>query len=147
FLVMKWIKGRTLAELLSQRSSPAHDLPRFLSVFEHVCQAVAFAHARAMIHRDLKPSNVMVGEFGEVQVMDWGIAKDLAGPAPATDPTDRAAALVAAESLQPMAPEVSRTQPGQALGTLQYMPPEQACGQLEKLDRRADVFSLGAMLC
>jgi serine/threonine protein kinase len=139
FLVMKLIKGRTLAELLRQRSSSAHDLPRFLAVFEHVCQAVAYAHARALIHRDLKPSNVMVGEFGEVQVMDWGIARALTGPVPATEPTEGTAAPTAAEG--------SRTQPGQAIGTWEYMPPEQARGQLEKIDRRADVFSLGAILC
>src|SRR5262249_54585681 len=75
------------------------------------------------------------------------IAKDLAGPAPAPEPTDGAAAPAAAEGLQSMAPEVSLTQPGQAIGTWAYMPPEQASGQLEKVDRRADVFSLGAMLC
>jgi hypothetical protein len=144
FLVMKWIKGRTLAELLRKPSSPPPDL---LSIFEHVCQAVAYAHARAVIHRDLKPSNVMVGEFGEVQVMDWGIAKDLARPAPATEPIDGTAAPAAAERLQPTAAEVSRTVPGHAIGTWAYMPLEQANGQLEKVDRRADVFSLGAMLC
>jgi serine/threonine protein kinase len=147
FLVMKLIKGQTLTRLLRQRSSHAHDLPRFLSIFEHVCQAVAYAHARAVIHRDLKPDNVMVGEFGEVQVMDWGIAKSLAGPAPATEPTDGTAAPAAGERPQPTAAEVARTQPGHAIGTWAYMPPEQASGQLEKIDCRADVFSLGAMLC
>src|SRR5439155_20859165 len=75
FLAMKLIQGRTLAALLDARSSPADDLPRFVGVFEKVCEAVAFAHARGVVHRDLKPANVMVGEFGEVQVMDWGIAK------------------------------------------------------------------------
>ena len=77
FFAMKLVKGQTLAALLAGRSSPADDLPRFLAIFEAVCQTVAYAHARGVIHRDLKPSNVMVGSFGEVQVMDWGLAKVL----------------------------------------------------------------------
>ena len=77
FFAMKLVKGRTLASLLHERTSPAQDLPRFLSIFEQICQTMAYAHARGVIHRDLKPSNVMVGSFGEVQVMDWGLAKVL----------------------------------------------------------------------
>jgi serine/threonine protein kinase len=75
FFAMKLVEGRTLAALLAERPTPADDLPRFLKVFEQVCQAVGYAHSRGVIHRDLKPSNVMVGAFGEVQVMDWGLAK------------------------------------------------------------------------
>src|SRR5262245_32127680 len=70
FLAMKLIKGRTLAALLAERPDPAADRGRFVAVFEHVCQAVAYAHSLRVIHRDLKPSNLMVGKFGEVQVMD-----------------------------------------------------------------------------
>jgi serine/threonine protein kinase len=77
FFAMKLVQGRTLATLLAERPAPDHDLPRFLKVFEQVCQTVAFAHSRGVIHRDLKPGNVMVGAFGEVQVMDWGLAKVL----------------------------------------------------------------------
>ena len=77
FFTMKLVKGRTLADLLRARPSPADDLPRFLSIFESIAQTMAYAHARGVIHRDLKPSNVMVGSFGEVQVMDWGLAKVL----------------------------------------------------------------------
>jgi serine/threonine-protein kinase len=77
FFAMKLVEGRTLAQLLAERPSPQHDLPRFLSIFEQVCQTLAYAHSRHVIHRDLKPSNIMVGAFGEVQVMDWGLAKDL----------------------------------------------------------------------
>ena len=77
FFSMKLVKGDTLAKLLAGRSDPASDLPRFLTIFESVAQTVAYAHARGVIHRDLKPANVMVGSFGEVQVMDWGLAKVL----------------------------------------------------------------------
>ena len=77
FFAMKLVKGHTLAQLARRRKEPADDLPRFLSIFEAVCQTMAYAHARGVIHRDLKPSNVMVGSFGEVQVMDWGLAKVL----------------------------------------------------------------------
>src|SRR5262249_2530501 len=77
FFSMKLVKGHTLAQLLEHRSGPDDDRPRFLSVFEAIAQTVAYAHARGVIHRDLKPSNVMVGSFGEVQVMDWGLAKVL----------------------------------------------------------------------
>jgi serine/threonine protein kinase len=149
FLVMKWIKGRTLAELLCQRSSPAHDLPRFLSIFEHVCQAVAYAHARALIHRDLKPKNVMVGEFGEVQVLDWGIAKALT-PAPQTTmadvDSDDPLAARPPEPNQGHTSDGDQTREGDILGTMPFMPPEQASGQ-KNIDCRADVFSLGAVLC
>ena len=74
---MKLVKGRTLAALLKERTDPSENLPRFLGFFEQLCQTVAYAHARGIIHRDLKPANVMIGRFGEVQVMDWGLAKVL----------------------------------------------------------------------
>ena len=72
---MKLIGGETLSSLLVGRSDPAEDRMRLLDVFEQLCQTIAYAHSHNIIHRDLKPDNVMVGEFGEVQVMDWGLAK------------------------------------------------------------------------
>ena len=87
YFAMKLVKGETLAALLARRANSMEDLPRFLSIFEQVCQTVAYAHSREVIHRDLKPANVMVGAFGEVQVMDWGLAKALgARPEERTDP-------------------------------------------------------------
>jgi serine/threonine-protein kinase len=78
FFAMKLIEGSTLADLLAERPAAVEDLPRFVAIFEAICQTLAYVHSRGVIHRDLKPSNVMVGAFGEVQVMDWGLAKVLA---------------------------------------------------------------------
>src|SRR5262249_15000635 len=85
FLAMKLIRGNTLEPLLRERTTVAEDRGRFLVVFERVCQAVACAHEYKVTHRDLKPANVMVGKFGEVQVMDWGLAKLLTAPAGNTE--------------------------------------------------------------
>jgi tetratricopeptide (TPR) repeat protein len=148
FLAMKLIKGRTLEELLRQRADPAAERGRFVAVFEQVCQAVAYAHAHNVIHRDLKPGNVMVGSFGEVQVMDWGLAKvltDKAVPAAAdTDLGETVGGTIIHGSDADS--DASFTQAGSILGTLAYMPPEQAAGEIAKIDPRSDVFGLGAIL-
>jgi serine/threonine-protein kinase len=125
-----------------------HDLPRFMSIFEQVCQTMAYAHARGVIHRDLKPSNVMVGNFGEVQVMDWGLAKVLARGGIA----DEAKAEPVQETVimtvrSGSAGSGSESQAGSVLGTPAYMAPEQARGEVDRIDERADVFGLGAILC
>ncbi len=145
YFTMKLVQGCTLADLLKPSADGGRDQPRLLGIFEQVCQAVAFAHNKGVIHRDLKPDNVMVGDYGEVLVMDWGLAKVL-GPDGGTVPLP--APLEAAESgsLSDTAPQM-QTQPGGVLGTLPYMPPEQARGEIERMDERCDVFSLGAMLC
>ena len=78
FFTMKLVKGQTLAAILGERTDPSADRPRLLGIALQVSQAMAYAHAKGVIHRDLKPANIMVGAFGEVQVMDWGLAKVLA---------------------------------------------------------------------
>lgn len=144
FLAMKLIKGRTLDQLLRQRSDPAADRGRFIAVFEQVCQAVAYGHAHQVIHRDLKPGNVMVGGFGEVQVMDWGLAKVLTKAAASVPPTGEQDETVAGTLIR--GSDSLDTQAGSILGTLAYMPPEQAAGEIDKVDARSDVFGLGAIL-
>ena len=146
FLAMKLIKGRTLDELLKDRADLAADRGRFVAAFESVCQAVAYAHAHQVIHRDLKPANVMVGSFGEVQVMDWGLAKVLTTrerERPELDP-DETHGATEIQSLRDS--EGSFTQAGSVLGTLAFMAPEQAVGAIGQVDLRSDVFGLGAIL-
>jgi serine/threonine protein kinase len=139
YLAMKLVRGHTLEHLLRNRPHPAADLPQFIAIYEQVCQAVGFAHSQRVVHRDLKPSNVMVGAFGEVQVMDWGLAKDLTGGAVESPAADAEASGL----ITPTTGEAD-TQPGSILGTPAYMAPEQARG--EPADPRADVFALGGLL-
>jgi serine/threonine-protein kinase len=137
YFTMKLIQGNTLEALLKARSSPLESLSRFITIFAQVCQTVAYAHSQGVIHRDLKPANVMVGAFGEVQVMDWGLARargQRAGTATEATPASDGDGD-------------GGTQAGQALGTPAFMPPEQARGEQDGLDERADVFGLGAILC
>jgi tetratricopeptide (TPR) repeat protein len=144
FLAMKRIKGRTLDALLASRPEPSVERGRFVAVFEQLCQAVAYAHAHGVIHRDLKPANVMVGRFGEVQVMDWGLAKVLgARPGERTEAEETAAAT-AVRSLRESDDLFTRA--GSVLGTPAFMPPEQAAGAVGTIGKRSDVFGLGAVL-
>ena len=141
FLAMKLIKGCTLEAILKDRSDPSAQRGRLLAVFEAVCQAVGYAHAHQVIHRDLKPANVMVGSFGEVQVMDWGLAKVLGeeGAAPAANSATSEATRAWTE-VGPTPEAGSHTQAGSLVGTPAFIPPEQAAGELAKVDERADVF-------
>ncbi len=138
FIAMKLVRGQTLATLLGSRKNPSQDRRRFLGIFEQICQAIAYVHARGVVHRDLKPGNVMVGAFGEVQVMDFGFAKVLHQPS--TAPDELEVATVRSE------PGGHGSVLGSVFGTPAYMPPEQALGRIDEIDERADVFALGAIL-
>ncbi len=148
YIAMKLIRGRTLASLLEGRADPADERLRYLGIFEQVCQAMAYAHACGVVHRDLKPSNVMVGNFGEVLVMDWGLAKVIAlGGVADEERSQRGQAERDAVHTLRTGSAADESHVGSVFGTPSYMPPEQALGKLDTLDERADVFGLGAILC
>ncbi len=132
YYIMKLIQGRRLDEYAEASAS----LQERLRVFERVCETVAFAHAHGVIHRDLKPQNVMVGQFGEVLVLDWGVAKVAAL-------TELRPPESAARGTPCDAPQTAH---GTILGTPAYMPPEQARGEVDRVDERSDVYALGGIL-
>ena len=142
FLAMKLIQGETLDAVLES----SEDLDK-LAVFETIALTIGYAHAEGVIHRDLKPENVMVGSFGEVQVLDWGLAKVL----PKSEPKGRQVDTTETPEYPATKPNCSGdgsfTQDGRVMGTPAYMSPEQALGEFEIVDRRTDVFGLGAILC
>lgn len=152
YLVMKLIQGHGLHEIIWQKQADGtihHVVPaNYLGIFEAICQAVGYAHAHDVIHRDLKPHNIMVGAFGEVQVMDWGLAKtidrNMVRETQAKEDIDPQATITVNPALNNETS--SLTVAGSVLGTPGYMPPEQAIGANETLDARADVFGLGAIL-
>ena len=106
-----------------------------MSVFLNVCDAIGYAHSRRIIHRDLKPENIVLGDYGETIVLDWGLAKKIA------DPDDGTESVQLSDDAQ-----TDGTRAGRAMGSPRWMPPEQAAGRLEEIDKRSDVYGLGAIL-
>ncbi|MCB9696891.1 MAG: protein kinase [Alphaproteobacteria bacterium] len=142
---MKLVRGRTLEDYLDEareqcrkngREDPEHALQARLEVFLHVCDAMAYAHERGVLHRDLKPENIMVGQFGQVMVMDWGIAKVMDGPA--DEPVE--------EGQETSPRKVHGTRVGAVMGTPRYMSPEQSEGRNDIIDGRSDQYTLGLIL-
>ena len=130
FYVMKFVQGNRL-DVYAAAQPP---LPELLRVFVRVCEPVAFAHSQGVIHRDLKPENIMIGNFGEVLVLDWGVAKILSAEAPVSSNASRS-------------PDTAdQTAQGTIVGTREYMPPEQAAGEIDQVDGRSDIFALGRIL-
>jgi len=152
FFTMKRVRGQTLARILFGLASGEEEYVkrfarrRILASFLQVCRAVHYAHVHGVLHRDLKPSNIMVGDYGEVYVLDWGLARTLEErPTTSGASTTRARhSLVAADPSRVRNFRPNLTKPGNLIGTLAYMSPEQA--RTEALDARADVYSLGVML-
>ena len=148
FFCMKLVSGEPLSSVLQnlERTTAAegtrYEGSRFVPDFLKICDAIEFAHARKIVHRDLKPANLMVGRFGEILVVDWGLAKRLEEEAE-PDPLDAPSEI---ESVATREQEVQITQEGAVLGTPLYMPPEQAAGEGEKVDERSDIYALGAIL-
>jgi serine/threonine protein kinase len=158
YFSMALVTGQTLEALLQMRQVDAEvraalGMSRLLHIFTQVCYAAAFAHARGVIHRDIKPENVMIGQFGEVRLMDWGVAKVLhraearAGEAIALE--GAASALAATLAAQPhgvdLTTERPQTRAGTFIGTPGFAAPEQVEGRTD-LDARADIYALGALL-
>ena len=147
YFTMKEIKGRSLSKAIKALHAAVRDqqwpetgltFPRMIDIFYQVCQGVAYAHSKGVLHRDIKPENVMLGEFGEVLVVDWGIAKILNQYVPAD----------AEESIQTNDTQSEQviTQAGMVAGTPAYMAPEQARGEIENISFRTDIYALGAIL-
>jgi serine/threonine-protein kinase len=146
FYAMRFIRGDSLKEAIKRfhaSGSPKFDsleFRRLLGQFVDACNAIAYAHSRGVLHRDLKPANIMLGKYGETLVVDWGLAKAL----------NRAGNSSGEVVEPPLAPSsgsgTDETLPGQAMGTPEFMSPEQAAGRLDRLGPATDIYGLGATL-
>ena len=153
YYTMKFVSGDSLEEIilkLDQGDKEMHrkySFQRRVQIFLQVCSAITYAHSRGVIHRDLKPENIMIGPFGEVLVMDWGLAKVLNRQEKSEAPIDVSESLDSSQldNLGSFA-NVKETVQGAIMGTPMYMSPEQAKGHINQLDGRSDVYSLGAVL-
>jgi serine/threonine protein kinase/Leucine-rich repeat (LRR) protein len=167
FYTMKFVQGITLREVLEKikagdsEAIAVFSLAHLLTIFQKVCDAGAFAHSRGVVHRDLKPENIMLGEYGEVLVMDWGLAKvvnsaNVQHPTPTSSGDPVAAVYDRREENQesgtadgghrPPLQSPELTVVGQILGTPNFMSPEQAEGKVDEIDARTDIFALGGIL-
>ena len=146
YFTMKLVKGETLVTVFERardKTDERWNQTRVLAVLLRVCEAMAYAHSRDVVHRDLKPGNVMVGEYGEVYVMDWGLARVLSRP----DVRDLRIRTASDSKGPPSTPDSPLlTLDGDVIGTPAYMPPEQAAGQIEQIGPHSDIYALGAML-
>jgi serine/threonine-protein kinase len=147
---MMLVEGETLTHFLRPDQIPQRtdaELWELLNAFLRVCDAVAYAHSRGVVHRDLKPDNIMIGPYGQVYVMDWGIAR--AGGSPVSEPPpppDEAGLFTQRGRTSPVHVDVDTHDEGNVVGTHQYMAPEQAWGRTRDIDARTDVFALGGIL-
>ncbi|MEZ5305017.1 MAG: serine/threonine-protein kinase [Verrucomicrobiales bacterium] len=158
YYTMKLVRGRELGEVIkvARKGEEGWNLPRLVGVLVRACQAVAYAHGKGVIHRDLKPANIMVGELGEVYVMDWGLAKqvgrdDVHDIRPLIGDGVSGSEVIISSPRSGGDPGSSvdsplMTRDGAIIGTPAYMPPEQAAGEVENVDQRADIYALGAVL-
>ena len=145
FYTMRFVKGRTLSEAARAWHQTRVELRRelldlvpLLNAFVTVCNTIGYAHSRGVIHRDLKGQNVVLGDFGEVVVLDWGLAKLVDRIEEPDDPS------VVVDDVS--SNDLGLTVQGQAMGTPAYMAPEQAAGRLDLIDRHTDIYGLGAIL-
>src|SRR5579871_6508055 len=154
YYAMRFIRGETLKDAIARyhgedkdRSrSPEFELRALLTRFVTVCNTLAYAHSRGVIHRDIKPANIMLGQYGETLVVDWGMAKAMAEQVDAASRAASGSARLAEPTLMPQLSDSVETQAGSAMGTPAYMSPEQAAGRLDLLGPASDIYSLGATL-